>query len=229
MTTPFDTSNTLGKAQRLKSRKQIDALFAGGKSFFVHPVKVVYHLRKNNTPHNHELSDQSSTPNQTSDIPHPTSHIPHPTSDIPHQTSDIRHQTSDIRHPTSDIPHPTSHIPHPTSHIRHPTSDIPHQTSHIRHLTSHIGHPTSDILKFGVSASKRHFKKATHRNRIKRLLREAFRTQKQALAHALQQQACTLDVFFIYTHNTLPQFNALQATVATCLERLTKAVQKPRV
>jgi ribonuclease P protein component len=158
--------NTLGKTERLKSRKQIDALFAGGKSFFMHPIKVVYLLSKNNNPINNECSDQSSIPNHQSEIDSP-------------QSSITNHQ--------------------------------------------------SEILKVGVSVSKRNFKKATDRNRIKRQLREAYRTQKHALAQVLHQQGMAMEVFFIYTHKALPQFAALQATMATCLARLQKTVetQKP--
>eukprot|EP01035_Chromulina_nebulosa_P066884 gene66884-91597_t len=41
---PADFS--FGKEKHLKSRKQIDQLFAGGKAFFVHPIKVFWQLER---------------------------------------------------------------------------------------------------------------------------------------------------------------------------------------
>jgi ribonuclease P protein component len=136
--------NGLSQAERLKSRKQTEALFAGGRSFFVHPIKVVYAI----------------------------------------------------------APPTGGHLPTGAN------AAVP-------------------AIQVGVSASKRLFKRAVDRNRIKRLLREAYRQQKHGLQQQCQQQGCTLQVFFIYTHKQLPDYQLLAMKMADCLARLQKAVQSP--
>jgi len=74
--------------------------------------------------------------------------------------------------------------------------------------------------KIGVTASKRAFKRATDRNRIKRLLREAYRLQKEDLQTALEAKGKSGAVFFLYTGKTIPPFQEVKATMAKCLKKL---------
>lgn len=123
-------SNRFGfpKSERLKSRKEIDALFAGGKAFLVFPVRTVYRFSK---------AEEGS-------------------------------------------------------------------------------------LLVGVSASKRQFKRAVDRNRLKRLLREAYRLQKEDLVMKLKEARLSGRVFFLYTDKTLADFETVKTAMAKCLHRLHK-------
>lgn len=83
------------------------------------------------------------------------------------------------------------------------------------------------VLQFGVSVSKRYFKKAVHRNRIKRLIREAYRTQKGPLQQRVkEEQGACLKLFVIYTGKELPDYYLMQTRVAAALERLEKETLK---
>ena len=53
-----------------------------------------------------------------------------------------------------------------------------------------------DNQKVGVSVSKKHFKKAVDRNRIKRLLREIYRHNKEIFTEAFGHQSLTM-VFWV--------------------------------
>ncbi len=119
------------KAERLKSRKQIDELFAKGKSITVFPVRVIYQFS-----------------------------------------------------------------------------------------SSEVG-----SLQVGVSASKRHFKKAVDRNRVKRLLREAYRLQKEELVQQVKASKKAGNVFFIYTDKTIADFETIKAAMNKCLQRLNNLIQ----
>ena len=118
---------TLGKNERLKSRKLLEQLFREGTTFFVHPFKVYYRV----------VSGAEAPPLQGG---------------------------------------------------------------------------------FGVSA--RAFKKATDRNRIKRLTREAYRLQKTNLQQTLVMRDKKLAAFFLYTGKELPQFEMMKDKMKLALQQL---------
>lgn len=117
----------LPKSSRLKSRKQIDTLFANGKSFLVFPIRVTYQW---------------------------------------------------------------------------------------------LPAANGGSLQAGVTASKRNFKKAVDRNRIKRLLREAYRLQKEELQNTVAASGKSGAVFFLYAGKTLPSFTETREAMAKCLKKL---------
>jgi ribonuclease P protein component len=77
-------------------------------------------------------------------------------------------------------------------------------------------------VKVAVGVSKRHFKKAVERNRIKRLLREAYRTQKKDLHLFLKEKKINIVCFISYTDKTLPEYNLIKNKVQQALQRLIK-------
>ncbi|MEO8404050.1 MAG: ribonuclease P protein component [Chitinophagaceae bacterium] len=117
---------TLGKTERLKSRKIIEQLFSGGKSFAITPFRVYYQL----------------------------------------------------------------------------------------------GTLTVSSLQFGAGVSSKHFKKAVDRNKIKRLMREAWRLQKTALQQSLKEQNQQLHVFFIYTGREIPAYKEVYDKVEKSIQKL---------
>ena len=135
---------TLGKNERLKSRKAIEELFTKGKSFSVFPFKVIY---------------QKST-NWFSEV----------------------------------------------------------------HLTAN-----NKQLQTAFSVSKKHFKKAVCRNRIKRLMREAYRLQKMDLQSQLYQSNKNLFVFILYVSKELPDHTLVVLKMNAVLKKLQKIVNEETV
>lgn len=65
-------------------------------------------------------------------------------------------------------------------------------------------HPNleNENVKFGVSVSKRYFKKAVHRNRIKRLLRECYRLNKELFKESFGEKTAAM---LFWVSNELPE------------------------
>jgi ribonuclease P protein component len=82
------------------------------------------------------------------------------------------------------------------------------------------GQPADPVLQFGAAVSTKNFKKAVDRNRIKRLLREAWRLQKNSLQLALKEQNTPLSVFLIYTAKELPDYKVVFEKTGKIIDKL---------
>lgn len=77
-----------------------------------------------------------------------------------------------------------------------------------------------NLIHAGVGVSSRNFKKAVDRNRVKRLLREVYRTQKQNLISTVALQISELTIFFLYVGKELPEYIDLKVSMEKTLEKL---------
>ena len=68
-----------------------------------------------------------------------------------------------------------------------------------------------------VSVSKRRFKRAVKRNRVKRQIREAYRMNKHGLLAVLTEKKCRLAVAFIYLSDQLVDSSVIEDRMKTAL------------
>ena len=71
-----------------------------------------------------------------------------------------------------------------------------------------------------ISVPKKKFKKATDRNRVKRLVREAYRLNKNILLPSQKEADYDLLVAFIYLGQEILDFSILQQKMQNALETL---------
>jgi ribonuclease P protein component len=71
-----------------------------------------------------------------------------------------------------------------------------------------------------ISVSKRRFKRAVKRNRVKRQIREAYRVNKHELLNALAEKKCRLVIAFIYLSDQLTESSVIEERVKIALARI---------
>ena len=86
--------------------------------------------------------------------------------------------------------------------------------------------PSEPLLKAGVGAGTRHFKRSVHRNRIKRLMRESYRLNKQPLEILLEEQQLQLSVFMLYIDKVMPDQPLLHRKMPLIIQRLIKELNE---
>ena len=83
------------------------------------------------------------------------------------------------------------------------------------------GEASASIL---ISVSKRRFKRAVKRNRVKRQIREAYRKNKHGLLQTLQDEGRQLAVAFIYLSDRLVDSVEIEERMKVALARITEKV-----
>lgn len=75
-------------------------------------------------------------------------------------------------------------------------------------------------VKILISVSKRRFKRAVKRNRIKRQIREVYRKNKHELSDMLSKRKQSLAIAFIYLSDELIASSELEEKMKTALARI---------
>lgn len=80
------------------------------------------------------------------------------------------------------------------------------------------------LVSILTSVSKRKFKRAVKRNRVKRLIRENFRLQKYAFHELAKCSQKSIDIAFLYLKDELPEYEDIEKsmlkTIAVMNEKL---------
>lgn len=81
-------------------------------------------------------------------------------------------------------------------------------------------------VKCAFSAPKRKFKKAVDRNYIKRIMREAYRLNKQPLITLLNSKDQKLQLLLTFIGNEMPNYKEIETKIILTLQRLININEK---
>jgi len=78
--------------------------------------------------------------------------------------------------------------------------------------------PSDFPVQAGFTVSKKIFKRAVHRNRIKRMMREAYRLNKHELYQKIESRQ--LSVFFIFIGKEITDYKTIERSMKKSIQRI---------
>jgi len=97
----------------------------------------------------------------------------------------------------------------------------------LRIVWKEIAVPSPFPAQVVISVPKRKMKKAVDRNRVKRLVRQIYRNEKQPLYDHLQSEGRQVAFMILYSSNEHPVFKELESKIIVSLSRLIKESSGP--
>ena len=76
-----------------------------------------------------------------------------------------------------------------------------------------------------VSVPKKRFKRAVKRNKIKRLMREAYRLNKHLLTDVCAQNACQVQMALNYVSDTKMDYKAMETKMIDALTKISQRIE----
>ncbi|MEI6555457.1 MAG: ribonuclease P protein component [Paludibacter sp.] len=83
----------------------------------------------------------------------------------------------------------------------------------------------SEVIKVLVGVPKKRFKRAVKRNRLKRLMREAYRLNKHEILEALDLKQLQLQVAFNYVSDEELDFETINKKMKSALQKLQSIIE----
>ncbi len=86
----------------------------------------------------------------------------------------------------------------------------------------------SHPVRIAVSVPRKRIRKAVDRNRIKRLIRESYRLNKNIIRQSLLKHNMKIDMMVIYISNDILDYNTINANFREMLRRFTENILKDK-
>jgi ribonuclease P protein component len=87
-----------------------------------------------------------------------------------------------------------------------------------------IDHLQDYFVQAGFSVPKKQFKRAVDRNKLKRLMREAYRLQKNQLPDIIKNKEKKYIIMFIYMSDKITPYKKIESTIDKLLKELNQKI-----